>query len=138
MVEPLQAEVIRKASFADLDPMNVVWHGNYVRYFEQARDVLLDSIGYNYEEMRDSGYMWPVVDLRVKYVRPIRFRQQVRITATLVEFENRLKFDYRIFDVATGDLLTKGQTTQLAVSIADEKLAFESPPILIEKVRARL
>src|SRR5262245_46942118 len=134
MAEPLHAEVIRRASFVDLDPMNVVWHGNYVRYFEEARDVLLDSIGYNYEEMRDSGYMWPVVDMRIKYVRPIRFRQQMRIKATLVEFENRLRIDYRIFDLTTGELLTKGQTTQLAVSIQDEKLAFESPAILIEKV----
>jgi len=138
MAELLQVEIVKKASFFDLDPMGVVWHGNYARFLEEARDALLDSIEYNYEEMRDSGYTWPVVDMRIKYVRPIRFRQEIRVTATLVEFENRLRIDYRIYDHASGELLTKAQTTQLAVAIVDDKLAFESPRVLIEKVRGRL
>ena len=67
----VEAEVVVKAQFYDLDPMGVVWHGHYARFMEQARCELLDKIGYNYEEMRDSGYLWPIVDMHIKYVRPI-------------------------------------------------------------------
>jgi hypothetical protein len=58
------AEIALKIQFYDLDPMQVVWHGNYARYFEQARCALLDSIGYNYPEMKASGYAWPVIDMQ--------------------------------------------------------------------------
>ena len=134
----LQAEVVRRAQFHDLDPAGVVWHGNYCRFLEEARDALLELIRYNYEEMRDSGYFWPIVDMRIKYVRPIRFRQQIRVTASLIEFENRLRIDYRICDAASGDLLTKAQTTQLAVDMATDELQLESPAALVDKVRRLL
>jgi len=134
----ISADVTIQAQFYDLDPMQVVWHGNYARYLEQARCALLDRIGYNYPEMAESGFLWPIVDMQLKYVRPIRFGQTVRVTASLVEYENRLRIDYRIHDVGSGELLTKARTTQLAVAVDDQALAFESPAVLIEKVRALL
>ena len=134
----LSAEVNVQAQFYDLDPMKVVWHGNYTRYLEQARCALLDRIGYNYPEMDASGYVWPIVDLHVKYVRPIRFGQTIRVTATLAEYENRIRIDYRIHDAASGDLLTKARTLQLAVKAETGELCFESPAEFVDKVRALL
>ncbi len=113
----MEAEVIIKANFYDLDPMEVVWHGNYARFLEDARCALLDRIGFNYREMRDSGYMWPVVDMRVKFIRPIRFNQEVRVIAMLVDYEIRLRIDYLIRDLTTAEIITKPQTTQVAIEI---------------------
>ena len=132
----ISADVTIQAQFYDLDPMEVVWHGNYARYLEQARCALLDRIGYNYPDMAASGFMWPIVDMQLKYVRPIRFAQTVVVTATLSEYENRIRIDYRIRDEKTGELLTKARTVQLAVNAKSGELSFESPPVLIEKVRA--
>ncbi|AWK86262.1 acyl-CoA thioesterase [Azospirillum thermophilum] len=134
----ISADVTIQAQFYDLDPMEVVWHGNYVRYLEQARCALLDRIGYNYPDMAASGFMWPIVDMQLKYVRPIRFAQTVVVTATLSEYENRIRIDYRIRDEKTGELLTKARTVQLAVNANTGELSFESPSVLIEKVRALL
>lgn len=134
----IAAEIETVAQFYDLDPMQVVWHGNYPRFLEEARCALLDHVGYNYPEMQDSGYVWPIVDLRIKYVRPIRFAQKIRITATLIEYENRLRIDYRIFDAASGETLTKATTTQLAVAAASGETCLESPQILIDKVNRLL
>ncbi|MCW2236397.1 acyl-CoA thioesterase [Azospirillum canadense] len=134
----ISADVTIQAQFYDLDPMEVVWHGNYARYLEQARCALLDRIGYNYPDMAASGFMWPIVDMQLKYVRPIRFAQTVVVTATLAEYENRIRIDYRIRDEKSGELLTKARTVQLAVHAKTGELSFESPPILIEKVRALL
>ena len=59
-------------AFHDLDPMEVVWHGNYIKYLELARCALLQSFDYDYPQMRESGYLWPIVDLRTKYLRSAR------------------------------------------------------------------
>jgi acyl-CoA thioester hydrolase len=126
-----------KPGFGDLDPMQIVWHGNYVRFLEQARETLMDKIGYSYNEMHQSGLAWPIVDLRIKYIRPIRLAQGFRVVAHLLEYENRLKIDYEIYDIATGDCVTRAQTVQLAVTLEGE-LVFQSPDELIEKVRKLL
>ena len=133
----LSAEIEGKAEFYDLDPMQVVWHGNYARFLEQARSALMDRIGYNYNEMHQSGLAWPIVDFRIKYIRPIRLAQGFRVVARLLEYEHRLKIAYEIYDIATGDSVTKAQTVQVAVTPAGE-LVFQSPDALIEMVRKLL
>jgi acyl-CoA thioester hydrolase len=132
----ISAEIVVQAQFYDLDPMQVVWHGHYVRFLELARSALLDKLDYNYPQMLASGFLWPVVDLRIRYVRPIRFAQQVTVTATLIEFENRLRIRYLIADAADGRRLTKAETMQVAVDAATNELCLESPAVLRDRVRA--
>jgi len=134
----IAAEITVQAQFYDLDPMQVVWHGNYARFLEEARCALLDRIGYNYTEMSTSGFMWPIVDMRIKYVRPIRFAQRVQVKAELVEYENRLLIRYRIVDATNGEVITKAQTTQVAVDMKTQELCLQSPAALVDKVRAQL
>ncbi|MGD8176200.1 acyl-CoA thioesterase [Marinimicrobium sp. ARAG 43.8] len=122
--------------FYDVDSMDIVWHGHYLKYFEDARCRLLDAIGYNYIAMRESGYGWPVVDVRLKYVDSARFNRRVRVVATLVEWQIRLKIQYRIIDLETDRLLTKGYTVQVAVSRATGEMCYATPPILEQKLRA--
>lgn len=131
------SETLVKAQFYDIDPMNVVWHGNYPRFLEAARCDLLDAIGYNYSQMEESGFAWPIVDMRIKYVRPIRFGQEVLVQASIVEYENRLKIDYRIRDRQSGEVLTKATTIQVAVSLANGEMQFCSPAALTDRLRDR-
>ena len=56
----LSAEIEIEVPFNDLDPMGVVWHGNYLAYLERARSALLTKLGYDYEEMVESGFAWPI------------------------------------------------------------------------------
>ncbi len=132
----LSAEVEITVPFEDGDPMGVTWHGNYFRYLERARCELLNKIGYGYLAMVESGFSWPIVDTRVKFVRPTVFEQRVRVVATLEEYENRLKIGYEITDIESGERVTKGYTIQVAVDNATNEICFVSPPILIDKVRA--
>ena len=134
----ISAEVDIVAQFYDLDPMQVVWHGNYARFLEQARCALLDKIGYNYPQMDESGFMWPIVEMQTKFVRPIRFAQAIRAEAVLVEYENRLKISYRCRDKLSGEVLTKAHTVQVAVLAQSGELCLESPAALIDMVRALL
>jgi acyl-CoA thioester hydrolase len=134
----LTSEVEVEVPFHDSDPMGVTWHGNYFRYLETARSALLDRIGYNFRQMLESGWMWPIVDARIKYVRPTTFGQRLRVTAGLVEFENRLKITYTITEVASGEVVTEATTTQVAVSRERGEMSFVSPPVFVDKVRAAL
>jgi acyl-CoA thioester hydrolase len=130
----LDADIIMVTSFQDADPMGVVYHGNYFRYFEEARRILMEKIAYSYHDMMASGYMWPIIDTRVKYVKPIPFNHQIRITATLTEWENRLRVDYVIYDAESGVRMTKAHTMQVAVGIEDGEMCFVSPKAFTDKV----
>ncbi|EKO3480979.1 acyl-CoA thioesterase [Vibrio fluvialis] len=131
---PLETEVTLVTSFQDADPMGVVYHGNYFRYFEEARRELLDKIAYGYLAMNDSGYMWPVIDTRVKYVKAIPFNHKIRVHARLTEWENRLRIDYVIFDAERGQRMCKAHTTQVAVERQTQEMCFVSPTVFTDKV----
>lgn len=127
-------EVSIKVPFHDVDAMGVVWHGNYFRYFEVAREALLNQFDYGYRAMGESGYIWPVVDTRVKYRDVVKFEQQILVRATVLEYENRLKIGYEVVDAASGKRATSGYTIQVAVSAASGELCFVSPQILYERM----
>lgn len=124
--------------FFDVDSMNIVWHGNYCKYLELARCQLLDKIGYNYRAMAASGFSFPIVDMHLKYIQPLHFEQAIVITATLVEWQYRLKINYLIQDAETGEKLTKAHTIQAAVDMTTNALRFECPDIFVDKVNSLL
>ncbi|MEG0830990.1 MAG: acyl-CoA thioesterase [Acidaminococcaceae bacterium] len=130
----MHADVIIEVPFHDVDTMNVVWHGHYLKYFEIARCKLLDQFHYNYKQMLASGYAWPVIESHVRYVQGIEFEQKIRVRAILKEWENRLKIEYQIFDADSGRKLTKGYTSQVAVGIESREMCFQSPQVLLEQL----
>jgi len=120
--------------FFDIDSVNVVWHGHYPKYFELARCALLEKFNYGYDAMRVSGYIWPVIDLQIRYIKPLLFKQRVIVQATLKEWEYRLKIDYMIRDAASNARLTKGSTVQVAVDMKTKELCLMSPSVLFERL----
>lgn len=124
--------------FFDLDAVNIVWHGHYVKYLELARDALLYSIGYSHEDMVTSGYIWPVVEMKLRYVQAARLRQKLRVRASIVEFEDRLKIAYEITDTASGRRLNRAYTVQVPVRVDNGEMLFTVPAALREKIAAAL
>lgn len=134
---PVTACARVEVPFHDVDAMNVCWHGNYLKYFEIGRAALLRVFDYDYPAMQASGYLWPIVEAHLKYVRPAVYGQTLEVRTELLEFENRLKIGYTIVDLASGERLTKGYTIQVAVCAATHELQFVSPPIVFEKLGQR-
>jgi len=134
----LQAEIEFEVPFFDVDSMEVVWHGHYVKYLEVARCALLDKLGHNYQQMRDSGYAWPIIDLQLRYVRGAQFGQRIKVRADLIEWENRLKINYLISAAATGERLTRASSVQVAVEIASREMQLASPRVLLAAVERML
>ena len=81
-----------RVRYADADPMNVVYYGNYAQYFEVGRVESLRALGISYKVIEDLGIILPVVELNVKYLRPARYDDLLTITTQLRE----LPIDHRI------------------------------------------
>ncbi|KFZ30853.1 thioesterase [Pseudidiomarina salinarum] len=129
-----QAKLNINVPFFDVDAMHVVWHGHYVKYIEMTRSELLRLFDYDYPTMRANGHIWPIVDLRLKYVASAIYGQEIEVTATLVEWEHRLRIDYIIRCCVTRKVLTKATSIQVAVDIKTQEMLFESPDILLKKL----
>lgn len=130
----LSHEIELAPAFHDLDPMNIVWHGNYPKYLEIARCALLAKFNYDYPAMRDSGYAWPIVDMRLKYVKSAEFNQRLIVRAEIVEWENRLKIEFVIRDADTGAVINKAYTIQVAVDMSTREMLYVCPPVLWERL----
>ncbi|MBM7456139.1 acyl-CoA thioester hydrolase [Oceanisphaera litoralis] len=130
----VKSEVILEIPFHDVDVMRVAWHGHYAKYLEIARCALLDKIDYNCLQMEGSGYVWPVIDLRIRYVQPLLFQQKIKVEAVLVEWESRMKINYLISDAASGKRLTKAYTVQVAVNAKSGDMLYASPTVLLQKL----
>jgi len=133
----ITAKVGMRVPFHDVDPAHVVWHGRYFKYFEEARRTLLEELDYSYEAMMKSGFIWPIADATVRYVRPLMLDQRFEVTAALREWELRMVIDYRIVS-EDGVLYTKGRTVQVPIDAATMELCFGTPDELIAKIEKRL
>lgn len=134
----IEASAEFRVEFYDVDSMGVVWHGNYVKYMELGRCALLDKIGYGYSEMKESGYAFPVTSLKLKYIKPLLFKQKAVVKAVLTEYENRIKIEYLIYDKESGELTTKGESIQMALNMETKETSFLCPECFIRKVEALL
>lgn len=132
MRPPLRAEVPLEVPFHDVDMMGIVWHGHYLKYFEIARTALMRLAAMDMDAMARTGCAWPVVTCEIKYIKPLRYGQKLRVEATLLDYEDRLKIAYAIHDAESGVKHSKATTVQLAVDAATGELATGTPRAMVE------
>ena len=97
--------------YADTDAMGVVYHTNYIKWFEVGRCELLRSIGYPYARMEGAGLMLPVVECGCKYRLPAVYDDLLEVTARISELKAvTVTLDYEIRRQETGELLVTGFT----------------------------
>ncbi|CCY25190.1 4-hydroxybenzoyl-CoA thioesterase domain protein [Brachyspira sp. CAG:484] len=129
-----EAETFITVQFYDLDPMNVVWHGNYIKYLETARCDLLAKIGYDYNDMREDGIAYPVATMDLKFIKPCTFNQKLRVVSSVEEIEPCLIIKYMINDAETGEKLFKAKTMQICVDVHTKESVYSAPERLKEKL----
>lgn len=127
-----------KVEFYDVDSMNVMWHGNYVKLIEAARCRLLDKIDYNYMQMKEDGYVYPIVKMDFKYVSPAFFGDELSITSTITNYDGLLKIAYEIYNNTTNKLCAKASTSQAAVTIDGFQTMFTLNSEFLAKIEVYL
>jgi acyl-CoA thioester hydrolase len=133
----ISASIEATVAFHDIDIIGVMWHGHYLKYLENARWALMDQIGFGYEVMRESGFAWPIVEMHVKYVHAAKLGDQLRVRASLVEWENRLTVNYLVLR-ADGERLARAKSVQVAVDASSGALQFTTPQPLLDCVQRAL
>ncbi len=103
--------------YAETDMMGVVYHGNFLPWFEVGRTTLLKEMGIIYRQLEADGYRLPVLEVAVKYQRPALYDDTITIVTTLREKPLlRIRLDY---EVRRGDeLLATGHTIHAFIDLA--------------------
>jgi acyl-CoA thioester hydrolase len=123
-----EATVLIQVPFCDVDPMQVVWHGNYFKYFDVAREKLFDDAGVDMYRMHtDTGLVFPVTRSQAKHIRPLRFRDQIKCTARVTEAEYRIVVEFEIRLASDGTLCTKGKTEHVTVRLPEGTMELRIP-----------
>ena len=111
--KPLTCEIKRKVRFDELDPLNVMWHGNYASFFEDARVEMGMKYGIGYTEFANSGVIIPIKRFFIDYIAPLEFNKEYTIKAILHWNDApRLDFEYEIYS-SNGHLATRAYTIQM-------------------------
>jgi acyl-CoA thioester hydrolase len=118
--------------FHDVDAMRIVWHGNYARYFEIARTVLLRRYQLDYPEMEASGWLFPVIRMDCRYLSPLRYGDVALVEVTVEEAEFKMVLSYRIVEETSGKKIATGHTEH-AVLDPDFNLLMPIPLALRER-----
>lgn len=114
--------------FHDLDPMQIVWHGNYLKYFEVARQQLFDSSGIDlYAVAAEQGFLFPIVKTSVKYIHPLKFRDRIAVSARVKDAHRRILLAFEIRTLDDNRLCARAVSEQVAVRMEDKSLLFEIP-----------
>ena len=128
MARTVSNSVKLKVPYYDVDLMQVVWNGNYLKYFELARQALFRECGLDLRRyMEEKRYVFPVIRSMVKYIRPLRLDDEFICTAVLKEARVKIVLDFEIKLISDGKVCTKGRSEQAALLVPEMEMAFLIP-----------
>ena len=118
--------------FSEVDMMQVVWHGAYALYFEDAREAFGAKYDLSYMGYVDHGYFAPIVEQTIQYKKPIRYGMRPRIDIIYRPTESaKIVFDYEIVDTSDGSLIATGHSVQVFMDM-QYNLVWENPEFYLE------
>ena len=118
--------------FSEVDSMNIVWHGSYALYFEDAREEFGKKYNLGYLDIFGNGYYAPLVDLRFSYKKPLTYGQKARVDITFRNTQAaKIIFDYEIYDLKDGSLIATGNSVQVFLD-KQYQLIWTNPPFFEE------
>ncbi len=113
--------------FSDVDSMKIVWHGNYIKYFEDAREDFGARYGLGYLDIYAAGCYVPLVDISVKFLHPLTFGRKAAVSAVWRPCDAaKLVFDYEIKDMETGVMAATGRSVQVFTDL-ENRLLWAAP-----------
>ncbi len=135
MSNPLYCHEIQlRVRYAETDQMGIVYYGNYAQYFEVGRVEWLRNFGISYKSMEEEGLMLPVVSLSVKYKKPARYDDLIKVKTQLVKLPSAsIEFEYEITN-ESGEILTLGNTVLVFMDV-NKNRPTKCPEYLLDKLR---
>jgi len=114
--------------FHDLDPMQIMWHGNYLKYFDMTRSALFDKAGVDlFGYFKNTRYLFPITKTQTKYIASLGYLDEFKCAATILEAEYKIVMDFQIRLVEGNQICARGRSEQVAVKYPEKELMFEIP-----------
>lgn len=118
--------------FSEVDSMNVVWHGNYVKYLEDGRESFGREYSIGYHDAFNKELMTPVVKVEIDYKRSVEYGEEIIIETRFVNTKAaKIIFDYTIYRKSDHKVAVKAKTVQVFVDL-EGNLELTNPPFYIE------
>ena len=114
-----EASLVNKTSlrvrFSEVDSMQIVWHGEYMRYFEDGREAVgREFAGLGYMDIYASGYTAPIVELHLQYRKPLKVNDTAVVETRYIATEAaKVCFEYTIRSATDGEVVAEGSSTQV-------------------------
>jgi len=100
--------------FSEVDSMNIVWHGAYALYFEDAREEFGKKYTLEYLYMFEQGFYAPLVELHFEYKKPLKYKDRAKIVITYRDTDAaKLIFDYKIYLLHSNEVVATGYSVQV-------------------------
>lgn len=117
-----------RVRFSEVDSMEVVWHGEYVRYMEDGREAFGRQYGIGYTDIRDAGYVVPIVELDVQYKQFLKYGESAIVETRYIRTDAaKILFEYVIFRESDETVVATGSSMQVFVNKATGLLELNNP-----------
>jgi acyl-CoA thioester hydrolase len=114
--------------FSEVDSLGIVWHGHYLRYFEDGREAFGKKYQLGYLDFYAQGYVVPIVNVQCDYKKFLRYGDSIIIETTYIPCEPaKINLHYRLLNAKTEELIVTGSTTQVFLSIDNFALQLTNP-----------
>lgn len=119
--------------FSDTDAMAIVWHGNYLRFFEDGREEFGIQYGLEYLDMYKNGFFTPIVKSQIDHKAAIRYGDDVYlITKFIPQRAAKIVFEYEIINEKTKEVCAKGSTMQVFMNAETRELELNNPQFYLD------
>jgi len=125
----IEDSTLVRVRFSESDAMGVVWHGNYLKYFEDGRESLGKKFKMTYQNMYKHGFLIPIVHVDLDYKAPIHFGEEMEIKTKLIYTQvAKVIHEYEVWNLSTGKLSCVGRTEQVFLNEKSRSLELFIPP----------
>ena len=124
----LKTEIEFDVRFSETDAMGVVWHGNYLKFFEDGREAFGKQYNIEYLDIYHKGFFTPIVKSEINHKFPINYGERAKIITTLIPTKAaKIIFEYEIINLSTRKVSAIGQTIQIFLSVETRELELGTP-----------
>lgn len=122
-----------EVKFSEADPLGIVWHGHFIRYFEDGREAFGEAYGIRYLDFYRSNIVVPIVSIHCDYKRILRYGHRIRLETTYHDSPAaKLIFHYAIFDAKTNEQVAKGNSVQVFMDKEKMELMLTLPRFMTD------
>lgn len=122
-----------EVKFSEADPLGIVWHGHFIRYFEDGREAFGQQYGLKYLDFYRSNIVVPIIKINCEYKRILRYGHRIRVETIYTDTPAaKLLFDYKVFDAETNELVATGNSLQVFTRRDNMELMLTVPQFMVE------